>query len=277
MSHQMCGKARLMTGVLLFLTVSCNAHGANPVALPMSPSATISIDTSHVEAIESPASRHHQISDAVAVPGSGVFAAGPLDSPKAWAFILTGGGTVGWKRESESYEHPFVVGIDTNGGYWVAGVAQTRDVAKEMMTNSNARDVLKKVQFEYIRRFGADGSMSERISISSMGKNHFLKCGVAVPGGYVLTGWAAVPASMLAVWPGQRPQLADRDELTKFDALNPWIEMIDETGHRRWERTFSEHNTGCCAKTLVCQTVVPDFMSVQTERLPGPSRFSQII
>jgi hypothetical protein len=231
-----------MLDALLVLSVGCSAPSASSLpVLPISPSATVSVDTAHVEAIETPASRHYEISNAVAAPGGGIFAAGPLDNPKAWAFMLTGAEALGWKQESQPYEQPFVVGTGAGGGYWVAGVAHTRDVGKEIIGNAHALDVLKEVQFEYLRRFGADGSMSDRVPISSIGENHFLKCGIAVPGGYVFTGWAFRPMAVITS-PGMQPvRLPDGDH-TALGTISPWIEMIDESGHRLWERTFSEHD-----------------------------------
>jgi hypothetical protein len=205
--------------------VGSASYAVTPLSsLPISASAHIIIDAAKTNPITLPTPGNRPVRATFAtraargVPEGGIFAAGPLTGSNVWAFRLTGDAALAWKQESEAYEGPFVVGAQPAGGYWVAGVAQTRDPSKEPAGNS--LEVQKQVQFEYMRRFGAEGSVSAQVPISQIGENHFLTCGLAVPGGYILTGSAP-------------------NALAK-NLLSPWIELIDTHGQRRWERTFSE-------------------------------------
>jgi hypothetical protein len=80
-------------------------------------------------------------------------------------------------------------------------------------------EVLKTVQFDYIRRFDANGVASEILPISAIGENHFFLCGASVPDGYVPTGSTS-----------SGEQFRNQS--------SPWIELIDKTGKRIWERSF---------------------------------------
>jgi hypothetical protein len=76
-------------------------------------------------------------------------------------------------------------------------------------------------RIEYIRHFDRNGKTSDILHISPIGEDHIFSCGLEVPGGYILTGWAGA---------GEKYK----------NETSPWIEMIDKTGKRLWEHTFIE-------------------------------------
>jgi hypothetical protein len=186
--------------------------------------ATVTIDPSQVVLAESshnPSNETERIRSAVALPGGGIFATGIRDHDHLWSLKVGGDGSLLWKTiySSPGLEQPFVAGISPDGGYWVAGNANTRDVTKETTGNPHWMEVLKTVQFDYIQRFDAKGVASEILPISAVGENHFFLCGASVPDGYLLTGSTS-----------SGEQFRNQS--------SPWIELIDKTGKRIWERAF---------------------------------------
>ena len=153
-----------------------------------------------VESSHNPSNESETIRSAVALPGGGIFATGIRDKEHLWSLKVAADGSLAWKTtySNPKEENPFVAGVLPDGSYWVAGVANTRD---------------------YVRRFDANGVASEILPVSPPGENHFFSCGTAVPEGYVLTG---------STTSGEQFR----------NQLSPWIELIDKTGMRIWERSF---------------------------------------
>ncbi len=190
---------------------------ANAAAVNLDPSQVIVL----LESSHNPSNESETIRDAVALPGGGIFATGIHDHEHLWSLKVAADGSLAWKTiySNPNLENPFVAGVSSDGGYWVAGVATTRDVSKETYGNPHGMEVRQSVQYEYIRRFDANGVASEIIPISPIGDNHFFLCGASVPDGYVLTGSTSS---------GEQFR----------NQLSPWIELIDKTGKRIWERSF---------------------------------------
>jgi hypothetical protein len=189
------------------------------IAAPRANAATVTIDPSQVivlvQSSHNPSNESDTIRDAVALPGGGIFATGIRDHDHLWSLKVAADGSLAWKTiySNPNVENPFVTGISPDGRYWVAGLANTRDVRKETYSSPQS------FQYEYMRRFDANGVASEIIPISPIGENHFFLCGVAVPAGYVLTGSTSS---------GEQFR----------NQLSPWIELIDKTGKRIWEHSF---------------------------------------
>src|SRR5258707_472502 len=166
--------------------------------------AAVTIDPSQtivlVESSHNPSNESETIRSAVALPGGGIFSTGIRDKEHLWSLKVASDGSLVWKTtySNPKEENPFVAGVLPDGSYWVAGVANTRD---------------------YVRRFDTNGVASEILPISPAGENHFFSRGIAVPEGYILTG---------STKSGEQFR----------NQLSPWIELIDKTGKRIWERSF---------------------------------------
>jgi hypothetical protein len=181
-----------------FAGVAClclAAHWVGAATVTIDPPQFVLVESSHNPSVQS-----ETIRSAVALPGGGIFATGILDKEHLWALKVASDGLLAWKTtySNPKEENPFVVGVLPDGGYWVAGVANTRD---------------------YLRRFDANGVASDVLPVSPVGENHFFSCGIAVPEGYVLTG---------STKSGEQFR----------NQLSPWIGLIDKTGKRIWERSF---------------------------------------
>jgi hypothetical protein len=163
-----------------------------------------------------PSNYNEAILDAAGTP-DGIFAIGwpEHDRNHVWAIKVSNEGSLAWapNYDAKRLENPKIARPARDGGYWVAGLAYMRDASKEA-TGPGWMNVLKSVQYEYMRRYDHAGETHELIPISPIGDNHDFECGEEVPGGYILTGWT--PSG------------------------SPWIEMIDKAGKRIWERSFPE-------------------------------------
>ena len=187
---------RVSTAVCVFTLATFVSQSASAAAVSIDPTQSVVL----VESSRNPSNETETIRSAVALPGGGIFATGIRDKEHLWSLKVASDGSLAWKTTyfNPKEENPFVAGVLPDGGYWVAGVANTRD---------------------YIRRFDVNGVASEILSVSPVGENHFFSCGIAVPAGYVLTG---------STTSGEQFR----------NQLSPWIELIDKTGKRIWERSF---------------------------------------
>jgi hypothetical protein len=218
----------------MFLRASANAVAARPTHFAGTAclflvshwvgAAAVTIDPSQaivlVESSHNPMKDTETIRSAVALPGGGIFATGVRDKEHLWSLKVAADGSLAWKTiySDPKLENAFVAGVLPDGGYWVAGVATAPELSKDT-DNPHGPQRLQALQFDFLRRFDANGSASEILPVSPVGENHFLSCGVAVPEGYVLTGSTSS---------GEQFR----------NQLSPWMELIDRTGKRIWERSF---------------------------------------
>ena len=221
----------LIQGFALAGLVSGNAIAAS---VSVSPSSVV-----HLTPVEfNPANQIEAVINSVATASS-IFAVGWTDHDRnqAWSFNIARDTSLAWKINYNSgrLERPYIVGSTLDGGYWAAGVAFTRDVSKEIQGNPHGWDLLKTVEYEYVRRFDHNGHTSDTVKISPIGNDHFFDCGLELPSGYVFAGWG--PAG-------------DKYKGT----LSPWIEMVDKTGKRLWDRTFVEQQNRLLIKDLTMGT-----------------------
>ena len=209
----------------MLYVVACTAsvgmgmfQGATAAAVSVDTSqATVLVESSHNR------SESQTVRAAVALSDGGIFATGVRDKEHLWSLKVAADGSLAWKTmfSAPTLENAFVTAVLPDGGYWIAGVATTRDVSKETAGNPNRGQVLQSVQFDYIRRFDANGTAADILPVSPVGENHLISCGAAIPEGYVLTG---------SISAGEQFR----------NQLSPWIELVDKEGKRIWERSFIE-------------------------------------
>jgi hypothetical protein len=115
-----------------FSTALCMITLATIVSQSAS-AAAVTIDSTQsvvlVESSHNPSNETETIRSAVALPGGGIFAAGIRDKEHLWSLKVASDGSLAWKTtySNPKEENPFVAGVLPDGGYWVAGVANTRD------------------------------------------------------------------------------------------------------------------------------------------------------
>ncbi len=138
------------------------SHGATAAAVTVDTSqATVLVESSHNP------SQTQTVRATVALSDGGIFATGVRDKEHLWSLKVAADGSLAWKTmfSAPTLENAFIAAVLPEGGYWIAGVATTRDVSKQTAGNPNWGQVLQSVQFDYIRRFDANGTAAEILPV----------------------------------------------------------------------------------------------------------------
>jgi hypothetical protein len=127
------------------------------------------------------------------------------------------------RAEGESSQHDAMglsisaAGVSADRSVWIAGIAKAADAEKGRYHHSTQIDQL----YDFVQRFDEKGNPSAAIPADEPGEEHFVTCAAEVAKGYVLAGSTTVDRSDVA-------------------GSNPWLAMIDKSGHLLWERAFRD-------------------------------------
>src|ERR1700744_899189 len=94
------------------------AHWVSAATVNIDPSQTVVL----VESSHNPSNESETIRSAVALPGGGIFATGIREKEHLWSLKVAADGSLAWKtiHSNPNLENPFVAGVSSDGGYWVA-------------------------------------------------------------------------------------------------------------------------------------------------------------